>query len=964
MFATIPTFEAGMMLRFMAFPLTGQAILCALCLVFLLLKTNAVHAYDAELDLADADFQHSDLLQQHIVVWENSAQELEALDIWRSFDQWRLSKAFHPDAMPIDWIPFQQFPRRNYAVTVIWAAVHLRNNSDVSMPLVFENDNVTVRDISVFIVREGDIAQQVSFGKNYSYADRLIDHRFFRWPITLAPHEEVDLLMRVRVSGVSHIAINASHIKPLTDYLYDNASHERLIWLYFGMMLLIAIMSGVIAYETRSISFVYFSLFVLSVLFLHFVRDGYALRYLWPNWAWMRNSDILLAGTLMFIAILQFSKDFLDLRRYHPRVKQLIDGVCILFVGMLIISLLLPVQYAYLLLIIMAMIVIPMLLCLLYFSISLWRSGNEMAKAYTVAWGLYVVSLSLSFITSYYLPLEFHLGDWPSNIALFVLSVMIFMVLIKRMRSSQIERDRALAESAAKSDFLAKMSHEIRTPMNGVLGMAELLQDTKLDETQSYYTRVIFNSGRTLLNVINEILDYSKISAGKVELEHIDFDIFHLGQECVSLFTAQAREKHLELICRIDPQLPRHFVGDEGRIRQIIINLLGNAFKFTEAGEVMLNIEPSDGQIRFQIQDTGIGITAEQQQKLFQDFTQADVSTSRKYGGTGLGLTISKQLVELMQGEIFIDSEYGLGTTFSFDLPLQPAEGELPALQGDASLQGMRLLLVEDNESYKRVASELLGLLGMQVICADNGEHALKVLDELEGRGETLDLISTDMDMPIMDGMALIERLSQRQHRYPVILLSASGFLPSREEYEQYDVLAAVQKPILAEELKQLFQRVLGKQQRQAASEEKTDEVEEPATQTSLNLLVAEDNEVNFQVAASMLRKLGHRVIHATDGFEAVTKFKAHNLNAREMAFDAIFMDCEMPNMDGFEATEAIRKLEAQRHLTAITIVALTAHSDEQRIAQCYSCGMNSYLGKPILIKDFKQQLEGLCASD
>ncbi|NRB37381.1 MAG: response regulator [Pseudomonadales bacterium] len=925
-----------------------------------LLSIENLWALDATIDIASADLNDKTLLQKNIVVFEqeNPEQELNAEDVWLSFQDWRQHAA--SDHQANIWRPLDQYPQKTYAVTTLWVGLHIENTGTEEAALIFENTEVTINDASVFIFTSGQLNTQANFGKKYRFSERLIEHRYFRLPLSVPAGEGVDLLLRFRIRGMNHIAIGASSLRSQQSYVLGMATAERIIWMYFGMMLLIVIMSAVTAYGTEDISFAYFSAFVLSVIFLHFVREGYALRYFWPDWPWMRYTGIAFAATSMFVSQLLFTRNFLDLKSNHPRVNIYILCTCLIILGLLFISLFVPVAYVYLLVISMAFIWLPALCCLLYCCIGLWYSGNEMARAYTIAWSVYLASLMINFLTSFFPTYGFSLGEWPSNIALFILSIFLFLVLIKRLRDNQLEHEKALAESAAKSDFLAKMSHEIRTPMNGVLGMAELLQDTKLDETQSYYARVIFNSGRTLLNVINEILDYSKIAAGKVELEDIEFDIFHMGQECISLFTVQAREKKLELICRIDPALPRIFKGDEGRIRQVIINLLGNAFKFTDSGEVMLNIEPVGESIRFQIQDSGIGITAEQQEKLFQDFTQADVSTSRKYGGTGLGLTISKQLVELMHGEIGIDSEYGIGTTFWFNLPLQRAVKQAMPAFDDSQLKGLKLLLVDDNESYRRVASELLRLLGIEISCAENGKQALEVLDKAEAMQQIFDLISVDLDMPVMNGMELIKQLAVREKRYPVVLLSATGFLPAPEEYKQYGVLSAAQKPILAEELKQLYTRVLGykvQEESQSSTSEKENKVEQI---TSLNILVAEDNEVNFQVAAAMLRKMGHKVTHAVDGLDAITIYKAHNLNARETAFDLIFMDCEMPNMDGFEATQTIRKLESQRHLSPIHIIALTAHSDEQRINQCYSAGMNSYLSKPVQISDFRDKLAGL----
>jgi signal transduction histidine kinase/DNA-binding response OmpR family regulator len=605
-------------------------------------------------------------------------------------------------------------------------------------------------------------------------------------------------------------------------------------------------------------------------------------------------------------------------------------------------------------------LVIPVLAVNLLASIYLWWKKKLIAaRDYFLSWGIY------SLVLGGLLTLAFHdmiVVVHSSNVvasAYVLVAALLFISMLRRLDKLRYDRERALAESKAKTDFLAKMSHEIRTPMNGVLGMSELLADTKLNDTQRYYTNVIYSSGHALLDVINEILDYSKIAAGKMALDCVNFDIRQLAQDSVSIFTAKAREKKIDLICRICPDTPTIWQGDEARIRQVLMNLLSNACKFTEAGEVVLNIEhqPEQG-LCFSVRDTGIGIKDSEAENLFEDFSQADVSTSRKYGGTGLGLTICKQLVEMMGGSITFSSHYGLGSTFSFCLPLAIGDDNQPYQINTSHLQEKRILLADDNATFRQIVKEQFGTNGLTIIEASNGQQALDAIEEALAKGESFDLISLDIDMPIKDGIETAKAIQRNysDKQLNIILLSSTSSLPSVEQYQQWGVSYAGQKPILAEQLAAVFSRMLGIHNDSKAS----DSVLAESPGDMLHILVAEDNDVNFQVVSAMLRKHGHIVQRAINGIHALEMFKGHNLNARSRPFDLILMDCEMPEMDGLSATAAIRELERIKALATVPIIALTAHAVEEQLNQCRQAGMNDVITKPFTSQKLHQCLASI----
>jgi signal transduction histidine kinase/CheY-like chemotaxis protein len=608
----------------------------------------------------------------------------------------------------------------------------------------------------------------------------------------------------------------------------------------------------------------------------------------------------------------------------------------------------------------------------IYPTITFFMLGTRKGLAWTV--GFAVCLASVFFIPFDAIPIH----AYPHEAAIRFMGVFFLIVIlnysyesIREKTQSSLETQKtklrkatreANAANQAKSEFLANMSHEIRTPMNGVIGMAHLLMGTEQTAEQREFTETIQKSADSLLEVINDILDYSKIESGKIELEAINFDLRVAVESVGDLLAVRAHEKGLEYVATIDAEVPSLLCGDPGRLRQIIINLVGNAIKFTESGEIVLHAALVDesathGTIRFSITDTGIGIPSDRMDHIFNSFSQADSSTTRKYGGTGLGLNISKRLAELMGGELGVESREGAGSTFWFTAVLEKqSEDSEASLVIPTDIRGKRILIVDDNRTNRNVLKEQLKVWGCRYDEASGGRQALAMMRRTVEAEAPFDIAILDMQMPQMDGKTLGRRIKADPSisDATLVLMTSLGNRGDVQEFERIGFEAYLTKPVKQSLLYDCLAMLSGQPSGSSPAKKKhmiTAHSLSENRKRNGRILVVEDNIINQKVALNFLKRLGYQADVAGDGKAAIQALET-------FPYAVVLMDCQMPEMDGYEATAQIRKSRTGRYDPNTTIIAMTANAMKGDKEKCLDAGMNDYLSKPLMAEALEAMLK------
>ncbi len=846
--------------------------------------------------------------------------------------------AYHFKPAPADFVNF------GFADHPYWFRFRLGLREGTPSPAVLYLINALLDEAELYVVdASGAVRQIARVGDTLPYFSRPIAATSFAIPLALKTGPEHDYYLRI--SGRSQVRFSLE-LHSYEGFSSQLASSEWQFGIMAGLVLAVVGVASVLFLISRRLVYAYFVIYAAGTELAILVGLGYGFRW-WPEAVLFQQKAIFIGLGLSSLCYALFLRELLETARYAPRL----DTFLKFSIGLYVINLIwLPFgsiksitesYYA-----ISLFLLCPQILAAMYIRVK----GRD-----PIGWLLVVpVLLNVSLNFQLAIPGLQQTLRFDTALRLYQVAELLDIVLFgacisvqfwrQMKRNEEIERLALEAElkSRFKSEFLARMSHEIRTPINGVLGTAELMADTALDSRQQRYLEIINSSGHALLGVINDILDYSKIEAGKMSLEHIPFNLPELLAEVRDIFLAKAQESHVELVIDVDASLPEQLRGDPTRLRQVLVNLVSNAFKYTRKGEVVLRVGMAGEQLRFSVTDTGTGISLENQRKLFSSFEQLGVATARQYGGTGLGLAICKQLVVLMGGEIGVNSQLGAGSEFWFTLPFAVADTAPVVVR---SLAGLNMLLVEDNATARDVLARHGRACGMAVDAASSFKEALALLGAHASR---YDLIILDLHLGDGTGMALRELIRHEfgELQLPFVLVTATGLLPAPSELAALGFSFAANKPATVMEFRKMAERAL-----QKGACKRTlgrDESAVPQDQ-ALRVLVAEDNDVNWMVTRGLLEKLGHNAQRAQDGEQALAMLQG------EHGFDLVLMDCEMPTLDGLAATRAYRAGEQVGHLP---IIALTAHAVESQRRQCLEAGMDGCLVKPVSRQTLREALQ------
>ncbi|GAB1260204.1 hybrid sensor histidine kinase/response regulator [Aurantivibrio plasticivorans] len=834
-----------------------------------------------------------------------------------------------------------------------WLRVDFKVAEDIQDTEWFYNlGNSFAGDVTLYKVVDGSLVSKQIINSYEGFTSRPFLHRFSLFPTDLDPATTTQLILEVRQTPLPIFFTNLTTQKAV---LEKDLGYSWFQGIHVGITLGLALYHLMVWFGTRDRVYIYYSAYLALSAIYSLQLNGFGFAYIWPELPWLQvKAGTILSAITLILGIL-FTINFLALKKHCPKLAKAYYGlVVLLFVWAFLRYV--QIDTNPVLLTVFTLCVYMSFVASAFYT---HLKGSVYSKYYLLAWSAYLFSVINWMMATIGGP---HVFTYHASVILQVSveaqAILLAFAMAYRIRLMQDEKIIAESDNRAKSSFLAKMSHEIRTPLSGILGMSELLADRLKDTTSRHYNDIIRSCGASLLTIINDILDYSKFVSGKIELETIPFNLSRTAVDCLEIFRPQAAEKQIELIADIEVGFPEWVEGDPTRVKQIMMNLVGNAIKFTSAGQVTLRVEHLEHDSRnflIEVVDTGVGIAADEQHHLFNEFQQSNAATSREYGGTGLGLAICKQLANLMGGEIGVRSTPRKGSCFWVRIMLPVAHKESAPGDTITPVEGKRLLVVEDNAAYAQLLTSQAKSWGLQCEWVKSGQDALSALEESLRQKARFDLICIDLRLPDMNGLELSRRIMQDDDlkKIPRMLLTAAAQLPSVKDLVGVGILKAIEKPILPQDLLKAYKELLSDESAQLCVDEDSLSVTKKPGGVFLDILVAEDNSVNQMVISGLLKRFGHKVEIAKNDQQALEK-----IEHREKPFDLILMDCEMPVLNGTDATAELRDWEKQQGQARHVVVALTAHAVSEQIDLCRNVGMDAYLTKPIEMDKLTQLLE------
>jgi signal transduction histidine kinase/ActR/RegA family two-component response regulator len=846
----------------------------------------------------------------------------------------------------LDWQRARGMPNFGFTSDVCWFRLQVVNDRrDVEAPAdwVARIDNAILADIHLFVLSPDSLlpVDEQHAGLAVPFSQRRLPYHLIALPLDIPPGASRTLLMRVQTPYSLQLPLTL-----LTAEQFHRSSHARILvqGLFIGGMAIMMLYNLFLYASIREPVYLLYVCWTFVITLFQVVLHGFGQRYLWPESPLVAANIMALILPLIIVFATRFTVSFLLLEQRAPRAGRWLNQLGYLGLGLLIVqSLVSP----YLLIPVTVVVIVVMMISILVISLQRFRRNDHDAHFFLIAWLCFLLGAVFMALNKYGVIPRNAVTENMVQLGVFLEVVLLSLALadrINRLKEAHADsiRNRARAEiealkasalNQAKSEFLATMSHEIRTPMNGVVGMVDLLRRTPLNNQQGLYVDTIHQSTESLLTVINDILDYSRIETGKLTLELIDTDICTIMDDCIALFALPSARKHVPLLTFIDSRVPQRIMTDPVRLKQILTNLLSNAFKFTEQGQISIsvstrsNVADNNAELMFEVADTGIGISEEQQRVLFRAFSQADASTTRRYGGSGLGLTISRKLCHLFGGEIGVSSTAGRGSTFWFTIRARA----LPAPVRPSPLRDRTLLLIDPLAPRRISIGQMAERWNMNLISVADSDQGIARL--VSAGADRIDALLLHQDLC----SSLPELLQILPPSVAVLILRRLGEdlqIVTDQEFTLIDL------PVRSGKIYDALCRVLVGDQDHPA-EDAVDPL--PRARAELNVLVAEDNPVNQLVIDNILRSAGIRAAIVNHGAEAVKQFQH-----RAGQWDVILMDCEMPVMDGYEATRQIRALERDQQLPPVLIVGLSAHASDDHVSQARQAGMDDYLSKPV----------------